>query len=1363
QTGGLKHFSNYPRVDYSAHSQNWSILQDKRGIIYIGNHTSLIEFDGVSWRKINVPNRNVNSMAIDDTGIIYVGGNNEIGFLAPDPKGNLKYVSLLGYLENNHRNFSNVWRTHCTKEGIYFRTSRFLFRWNPVSKTMNKWQTQLENKFRFSFAWQGKLFIQKAGTPLMQMINNRLTAIPGGNVFNSNQVYVIAPYESQRWLIGTRSNGFYIYDGIKARHLSPAAAGHDLKGKNIYYGIPLINGDFAIATQRGGLFIMTIIPPRENEEPTIRIKKTLDETSGLSDNRVNYVFQDSGGNLWLALNNGLAKIEHRSGISIYDDRLNLPGLVQTLSRHGPQKDLYAGTDRGLYRLGPGGRFHPVPGITSQCWSLLSIDETLLVAAFDGVARVGPGIDPKHRIIPYPSYLLHRSRTNPNRIWLGTRQGLVSLFFDAHDKSPRSLTVEHIFANPAREISKIVEDQEGNLWLGTLAAGVLRVTFSSAGTIKEPAVTGYNESHGLTRGTVRVFKAAGHIMFATDNGIFRFDEKDNLFSPDTTLGDKYAGRPNGKGVFFIVEDKKKNIWFHSESRNIQAILQPDNTYKLYQTPFLRIADAQVSAIYPDPDGNTIWFAGNNGLMRYDTRVKKNYRFDFPTLIRNVKVNGNPIFNGYKTKLFAPVIPYKDRNLRFEFAAPFFQAETSTRYRFFLEGYEDQWSPFTPETKKDYTNLDAGKYTFRVQAQNIYLDVSREARFQFKILPPWTQTWWAFIIYFIAALLVMFLVVQWRSGKLEREKQKLAKIIQQRTKEIQEKNLLLERKTDQLEEQSGKLKELDKAKSRFFANISHEFRTPLTLIMGPLDRMITGTGDEEQEKTFNMMLRNSQRLLRLINQLLQLSKFDSGSMKLQASQQDIVSFLKGIAASFDSVTNTNGPRLTFHSKEEHIPLHFDAEKLEEVILNLLSNAIKFTPPNGEITVTAAIDPAKDPQFPAGSLDIGVSDTGAGIPQDQLEFIFDRFYQSDSTWEHHRKGSGIGLSIVKELVELHHGTIQVQRREGTGTRFTLRLPLGTQHLKPREIAHPTERPRQPAGPREIPDHYINMMEEEPPQPPGPTDTAQEETQLELEAGAGAEPGAEPGANKKDIILVVEDNAEVRDFIKGSLEPLYIIKEAADGQEGIKKALEIIPDLIVSDIMMPGTDGYELCRQLKTNVRTSHIPIVLLTAKASDDSVIAGLETGADDYIAKPFNTKILCARIKNLIDLRRHIQQTLKRDMALQPAKIAVSSVDQTFLKELQEVIEKNLSDTLFNVEKLAGKLYMSRASLYRKVLALTGEPPREFIRSYRLKRGAQLLKANFGNVNQVAFEVGFSSSPYFTKCFKEKFHQLPRTYQASEGRD
>jgi signal transduction histidine kinase/DNA-binding response OmpR family regulator len=1326
---GIKYMRNYSRKDYKNQSQNWSIIQDKRGVIYVANQGMLMEFDGISWNDIPIPNRIARSLAVDDNGTIYVGGMNEIGYLASDPTGALHYVSLIDFLDKKYRNFSYVWRIHAAEKGIYFCTTKYLFLWNAEEKEVTVWEA--EGSFAPPFLCSGKLYTRQQGVGLLEMKKGSLELVRGGETFSSQKVYMMVEFEPGKRLIGTRSNGFYLYDGAKAAPFETDTLDF-IKEKHLSHGIRLSSGEFVLATLRGGLFII---------DRHGNLRHVFDKSSGLQDNTVWYVFEDFQGNLWLALNEGVTKIEYASPISIYDDsHSNLHGKVLSVVRHGPNNDLYAGTTNGLYCISPNGKFSLVPGMSGECWSILSAGTALLAATNTGIFQVEN--NSKRLVTREHAYVLLKSESEPNRIWAGMAHGLASLYLE---KEKGQWEVEQPFENITQGINTIVEDKKGHLWLGILAEGVFKIDFPVVRSIVNPVVTRYDTSHGLPEGHVRVFSAAGHVLFATGKGIFRFEKKNKIFIPDFTFGDEFAGGENGRGVFLIKEDSQKHIWLHSKARNVRAIPQSDGTYVLDKKPFSRIPLAHVDTIYPDPIGDITWFASVDGLIRYDTKVKKNYDLDFQTLIRKVWVNGKPVFNSYKIegvpKNSFPVIEYRDRSLRFAFAAPFFEAETETLYQCLLEGYDDHWTAWNKETWKDYTNVDSGLNTFRVRAKNIYGNISREASFQFKVLSPWYRTWWAVSVYAVGFFLLVYLIVKWRSIHLEKEKQTLEQIIKERTKEIFE-------KSQQLEEQSEKLKEMDKVKSRFFANISHEFRTPLTLIMGPLEQMLTSSREDEREqkKKMRLMLRNSQRLLGLINQLLELSKFDSGTMKLQASRQDIVPFLKGIFHSFDSLAVRYELDLKFQTEAENIILYFDTEKMEEVIANLLSNAVKFTPAGGRITLSVKKAlPGTDQQ---DFLEVSVSDTGPGIPREALAHIFDRFFQSDSTYGHHQKGSGIGLAIAREIIELHHGKISAHSREGegSGTEFVIQLPMGKAHLKPEEIV----------------DSYPA------PQKPGTTGASSKMPFLEViegeEEGEPAEKDRdivkEPGIPKKDIILVVEDSVDVQQYIRGALEPLYTVVEARDGEKGLRKAREMVPDLIICDIMMPGVDGYEVCRILKNDIVTSHIPIILLTAKASEEDILQGLETGADDYITKPFSTRILCARIQNLIDLRRHLQQTWNREMTLQPTKIAVSEVDREFIKELKQVMEKNISDTEFNVDQLCRKLYMSHATLYRKIHALTGETPTDFIRSYRLKRGAELLKKGMESVLEVALEVGFSSANYFSKCFKKKFHQLPTEYQATE---
>lgn len=1325
-----KYFHNFIPLESSVQPQNWDIVQDYRGIIYAANNGGLIEYDGVSWRETEIPNITVRSLAADSNGRVYVGGRNELGLLALDANGFTQYISLIHDVEEDRRNFGSVWRTYATKEAIYYWTSRHLFQWNPIAKNMTVWQP--ESGIFVCLHCDGMLFIhqKKTGLRKWDITSRSPVPMPGGETLMGESVAMIVPYNTAggTLLIGTRTNGLFLSDGKK---ITPFKTEIDdfLKQMKLYHGIRLksSSGEFALATRLGGLIII---------DSNGRSKTIYDKETGLRDNCVNDVFQDATGNVWLALNKGIAKIEYKSPLSIYDgERFHLQGIILSVVRAAPPESLYAGTTSGLFLKSPGGIFHPVPGIAGSCWSLAASKDTgsILAGTREGVYQVK---QQKARLIfNTPTYVLTRSRYHDNRMWAGTSQGLLALSLDGEMWKKQSG-----FKKNFSQVRTIAEDDRGNLWLGTLTGNVFHIRFNGPVLTGSETVSAFGNEHGLPPGEIHVFNVDNHMIFATAKGLYRFDRQRQRFLPDFTLGIEFAGGADGKSVFRLIADRKKNIYFHSMRRNFRAIPRLDKEggqpFIVDNTPFLRMDLDQVNAIYPDPGDEAIWFVTHHSLVRFDTRMKKDYHRGFSVLLRRV------LINGIEEKRHFPVLPYSKRNTRFEFAAPFFEAEDRTLYSYVLQGYDKQWSPWTGETKKDYTNLDHGDYTFRVRAKNVYGIISPVDSFQLRVRAPWYRTWWAYVLYVSMLGAMVVLIVRWRSMKLVRDKQKLERIIRKRTKEIQDQKRLLEH-------QSDKLQEMDKVKSRFFANISHEFRTPLTLINGPLEQVLAAHKDNNENNetelvdNINLALHNSRRLLDLINQLLDLSKLDGGKMKLQAVRRDIVPFIRGVTNSFESLAAQKKIKLDIAAESQCV-LYFDPEKLDKVLINLLANAIKFTPEGGAITVSAAIVSTSgkvhsDRVLEIPVLEIKVRDTGVGVPKDQLPYVFDRFFQAEGVFSSQHKGSGIGLAVVKELVELHHGDIFVHSTEGKGTEFTIHLPLDASRLEPDEMTE-----ADPDTPLSSVNHPLDLEPES--EPEHVANREENEKEYEKEHSA-------------DVILVVEDNADVRRFIRSPLEQSYTVIEAVNGKEGIEKARKMVPSLIVSDVMMPEIDGYELCQVLKTDIATSHIPIILLTAKASDENIIEGLETGADDYITKPFNTTILLTRIKNLIDLRRQLQEKIQRELVLQPTEIAVSSMDQTFMQELKQAIENNLSNAQFAVDDLAGALYLGRSTLNLKIRALTGESTNRFIQSYRLKRAAQLLKANFGNVTEVAFEVGFSSSAYFTKCFKEKFHRLPNEYRTS----
>ncbi|HMQ48846.1 MAG TPA: ATP-binding protein [Saprospiraceae bacterium] len=525
------------------------------------------------------------------------------------------------------------------------------------------------------------------------------------------------------------------------------------------------------------------------------------------------------------------------------------------------------------------------------------------------------------------------------------------------------------------------------------------------------------------------------------------------------------------------------------------------------------------------------------------------------------------------------------------------------------------------------------------------------------------------------------------------------------------------------------ELDAVKSRFFANISHEFRTPLTLILGPLKKAQEQVPVSEQEALFengtaeihlpvqhiSMMRRNAERLGQLIDQLLDLSKLENGSMKLQLAEGDLVAFLRAMILSFESLAERRQIHFQTAFPASSELTFFDRDKLEKIIVNLLSNAFKYTPEKGKVSVKTVLE--------KGRLKVSVEDSGPGISDEELDKVFERFYQVEGT---ETQGTGIGLSLVKELVELHRGQITVESAPGKGSIFKVNLPITKAAFNENEIV--------------VTDTSNRLL-------------VPSVSPVLLDASYGANQPAFQTNNSHPLLLIVEDNPDLRRFIGETMAHEYQILTAENGKLGFAAALEHTPDLIVSDVMMPEMDGFELCQYLKTDERTSHIPVILLTAKAGQQHKIEGLETGADDYLTKPFDETELLVRAKNLVEQRKKLRDQYDRGAVLMPGKISVTSADERFLKKVCEAIEANMDNEFFSVEDLASAVAFSRSQLHRKLKTLTGKSPTDLIREFRLTRAKELLEKGHGNVSEVAIEVGYSSLSYFTRSFKAEFGVLP----------
>jgi signal transduction histidine kinase/DNA-binding response OmpR family regulator len=865
---------------------------------------------------------------------------------------------------------------------------------------------------------------------------------------------------------------------------------------------------------------------------------------------------------------------------------------------------------------------------------------------------------------------------------------------------------------------IYEDHKENLWIGTAiqAYGLFRQPPEYRGT---STFLQYKHDPGddlsLSNDWVWCVQEDpfNNLWIATENGL-------NKYIRDKDYFERHIN-PTDQGANFIYDlsgDNNGYLWMATESGlvryNPEMDIQNAGTTNNYKQ-FLAHRDIMCYHIYKSQSGKMFVGSvrlGENGYFSFHPDSLFENQQPPPVVITQFMVHNKVVESDSSIQFKKQIrLNYNQNFFSFEFAALDYYNPSQNEYAYILHGFDNDWTYSGNQRLARYTKVPPGKYIFQVKGSNSNGYWNEEgASIAISILPPPWKTWWAYSLYGIFLIGLFYL---WRWYDLKRQK------------------LRQELELEHVE--AEKLKELDTMKSRFFANISHEFRTPLTLILGPLEKIRTQITDEAQ-KDLDIMHRNARRLQILINQLLSLSKLESGQMKLHTREENIVALVNGYIQSFESLAKQKNIDLSFTSLEKKVQLFVDKEKMEKILSNLLSNALKFTGEGGRIEVTVSSQQIED--LPGKWVRLIVSDTGRGILPDKLEHIFDRFYQADDSYTKDQEGTGIGLALTQELVELHHGKITVESESDKGTTLTVLLPLGKEHLKPEEIEDTDS------------DWDGEFVDWE--------DPGEQIVESGIHESLPDEDPEKEGS--KPLLLIVEDNDDLRLYIRSYLAKDYSISEAIDGEMGLEKAIKNIPDLVISDVMMPKMDGYQLCRKLKTDERTSHIPVILLTAKASMEDKLEGLETGADDFLIKPFDQQELLLRIKNLIHQRRKLQQLFAGNISSigELSDISITSMDKIFIQKSIEVVEKNISDANFSMEQFGQGMNMSRMQLHRKMRALVDQSPGEFIRTIRLNWAAILLKEKTANIAEIAYDVGFSNPSYFSECFRNQFGKLPSEY-------
>jgi signal transduction histidine kinase/ligand-binding sensor domain-containing protein/CheY-like chemotaxis protein/AraC-like DNA-binding protein len=1062
---------------------------------------------------------------------------------------------------------------------------------------------------------------------------------------------------------------------------------------------------------------------------------TLNPESNRPTGRITDLLFDREGGIWLATDGmGLHRLR-RSLFTSYSAPEGLTARNAYVIARDSTDALWVGSLlEGTSRISPDRRtiqnFTPARGYPTQVTSILQDGDRILLATPYGLQTCTL---PAMACTKVPSlyfdwpgaYALYQAKDG--RLLAGTKTQVLER--RGAQWTPMS---EWPGRAPARAFA---ETPDGALWVGTNGGGVVRCLAGHCRTL--------TAREGLPTDLIRSLHVDGDgwLWIGTEGrGLARLDPRhwpaeDDRYVPAIT---RYATTDGlyDPVVHEILEDEAGRLWMNS-NRGIFWVRRDElNAFAEHRIPRIH------STAYTERDGlrnregnggfqpagaktrdGRLWFPTQDGIVGVDPARVTQGREPPPVTVEQVTSRGRVLSADTSMLALRPT----ERDLEITYTALTFVEPGNVRFRYRLDPYDPDWVDAGSRRTAFYTRVPPGHYTFKVAAsQGGDRWTPAEATVQLSLAPLFRETGTAKVLLALAIALMGALAYQWRVRSLRQRAVELTGLIEIRTAELQ-------RNEQQLATQNVKLAQLNQLRTRLFANLSHEFRTPLTLILGPLKSLLDGRFgvlSREAREQGDLMLRNTQRLLRLINQILDLTRLQAGSVTVHQQPVELVGFVRSVTQAFTPLAERSRIALVFRSGLPSLTLRADPEQIEKVLLNLLSNAVKFTGNGGIIDVSVGQD---------GSVaSIVVRDSGVGIAEADLPHIFDRFYQADSANTRRYEGTGIGLALVKELVELHGGEIGVTSTPGQGTTFTVRLPLNVAGNDETVVATSAT----PAA--ELSELYVlentspgNLFRD------GSGGTAEEES-----------------AEDRTTVLLVDDNPDVRAYVRSVLAPQFHILEAADGKAGLALAREALPDLIVADVMMPELDGLELGRALKSDPMTDAIPVILLTARAESADQVAGLEAGADAYLVKPFDPAVLTACVANLLNQRRRLRERFRLGEAVRPASAPKASSGLDL--RLRPLVEAHLVDPKFGPEVLAEVASLSYHQLYRSLRDELGTTPSRYIRTVRAECAATLLKQGAGSVTEIAYAVGFESLSYFRRAFRERFEATPSDFLASKSK-
>lgn len=1325
------HFSNLSVKDGLSQLHVTCIYQDKLGYMWFGTRNGLNKFNGNSFEifwnhaddEQSISSNTIACIIEDAEGNLWIGTENGLNKLDKKRKGFKRY-----YLANEADSVNNkILSLHIDADGVlWVGTLSGLFIYEPESDNLKS------------------VYIR-------ELADNSVSAILEKN----NHLY-----------LASSKNGLLIYDRQKKR----IVRSYQTNSKTL----PVISNyikDIYI-DKKDNIWLGTY------KDGVCVIKHDLSEvvqyntSNGLSNNSIRCIKESPSGEMWVGTFDGLniinpvtsritsyksGALSHHSVYSILFDRMQTiwigtyAGGADYYNPYGHLFDFYnpgAVLNDNIGILGPSIEYDGTLYICSEGGGLISFD--LKQHTFRQYTLPQNNDNPTRSIFK-TIYL------DGNRILCGTSQGEVyefnlhshqfSLFYQTTDRRPiyhisKSHSGQFIIGaiSMAEGLAFISNDGQRTVQSGFPVKGKGEVHFSHVICVCEVdndvyligtksdglfcydkinhTLISYNQTNGFAAKSISsILKdRSGRIWISSiDGGLSELVLSTGKF---TTYNEK-NGLLNNQ-VCKVVEGNDNSLWLTTLNGISNLDLRTRNIINYSQESGIQVQEFSPCAGIRLSD-NRIFFAGNNGFTLFNPNDIITNPNVPPVILDKLYINNNLVQpddeNGILKENISTqkkiVLKYNQTNIMIEYAALNYIFNNKNEYAYKLEGFDSEWNEVGNRRIAYYTNIPAGTYHFTVKGSNNDGIWNEEgATLEIIVLPPLWKTWWAYLIYFAVIIALIAFIIRYFTEK----------------KRLQN-NIRLKQMEAEVHE------EYYQERNRLFTNFSHELRTPLTLIIAPLEEFVRRTDlvDDVHYKS-KLMLRNAQRLLRIVNNLMDLQKNESGTMKLQVSENDIIKFTHEAVASFQDLALYRNIHLKFHHSSDRQLLWFDWNLLEKVYFNFLSNAFKNVPDGGSVSVELNVKalselaffiPAKLNKYKNDKiqyLTLSIQDNGVGIAPNELEKIFRPFYQVAQN-EHSKSGTGIGLSLSKAIIEMHHGTVWAENAPESGAVFKFVMPIDKNLFSAEEITEST-------------DNETVLLNVELP------DNAYE---------------ADNSSKKQSTILVVEDNRDLNNYICSCLADKYNVIGVTNGEDALAKAVYLLPNLIITDLMMPKMNGIELIQQLKKDMNTSHIPIIMVTAKTGTDDIREGYAAGADEYITKPFDASILKVRVDNLIQNREKLKELYSKNFSLESLGVDVTSVDEKFMQKLYATLQQNIANSDLNLDAFCKELGLSKSNLYRKIKQITGYSPNEFIRNFRLETAAKMLKETDMTITEVYCAVGYNSLAYFSNCFKALYGMSPTEFK------